>query len=581
MLNERKEAVRWSKTLITTLKETPAEAEIPSHQLMHRAGMTRKLSAGAYSYLPLGFRALQKAVAIVRQEMEAAGAIEILMPIIHPAELWEQSGRLRDYGPLLMQLRDRVGRQSVLGPTHEEVVTELVRAYIGSYRQLPITLYQIGPKFRDELRPRFGVLRSREFLMKDAYSFDVDLDGLNRSYEAMYQAYCRIFDRCGLEYVIVEAESGPIGGDVSHEFMVPSENGEDTIVQCSACSYAANTERAEVGGLSGRPAEIGAAEQWPKPKKVPTPGKTTIEQVSSLLGCRPDQMIKTLIYEADGKPVAVLIRGDHEANESKIRRYLGASELTMADPVTIEHVTGAPVGFAGPVGLGCRSIADQAVAGIRDGVTGANEADAHLVGVVPGRDFQLTELADLRVAVEGDPCPRCRQPLRLRRGIEVGHVFKLGTKYSEALGAYFIDTDKTRKPIVMGCYGIGINRILAAWIECNHDEHGIRWCKALAPYSVLLLPLNVNDPAVRETAEKLYAQLTARGLEVLFDDRDARAGFKFKDADLIGLPLRIAVGERAVKAGMVEIKRRDSDEVKKVPIGDAADAVVAELDAMD
>jgi prolyl-tRNA synthetase len=569
--------VRWTKTLIPTLKEVPAEAEIPSHQLMLRAGIIRKLSAGAYSYLPLGLRALHKAIAIVRQEMDAAGAIEILMPALQPVELWEASGRYKDYGPMLMHFEDRAGRRTALGPTHEEVVTDIVRNHISSHRQLPITLYQIQTKFRDEIRPRFGVLRSREFLMKDAYSFDVDVEGLSRSYEAMYRAYCRIFERCGLEYVVVEAESGPIGGDASHEFMVPSESGEDLLVQCSACSYAANTEKAEVGAPPSRAAASAAPAPLPPCKKVDTPGKTTIEQVSALLGCKPRQMIKTLIYQIDGRAVAVLIRGDHEANDLKVKRALGATSVELADPDTIRQVSGAPVGFAGPVGIACSMIADRAVGEMPKAVTGANEADAHLVGVVPGRDFALPPSADLRMAVAGDPCPRCGGAMKLRRGIEVGHVFKLGTKYSQALGAYFLDAKEERHPIVMGCYGIGVNRILAARIEAQHDADGIRWPVSIAPHTVVVLPLNIQNAAIHQAAERIYAELRAAGIDVLIDDRDARPGVKFKDADLIGFPLRVAIGERGIKDGAAEIKWRHEAEPKRLPIGETTAGVVAML----
>ncbi len=570
--------MRWSQTLIPTLKEDPAEAEIPSHKLMLRAGLIRKLSAGAYSYLPLGLRALHKASEIVRQEMNAAGAIEILMPVIQPVELWEESGRFKDYGPMLMHFEDRAGRRTALGPTHEEVVTDLVRNHISSYRQLPLTLYQIQTKFRDEIRPRFGVLRSREFLMKDAYSFDVDLEGLNKSYDAMYRAYCRIFDRCGLNYVVVEAESGPIGGDASHEFMVPSDSGEDLLVQCSKCNYAANTEKAEVGEARGGEREKGSGgDEEPKPcKKIPTPGKTTIEQVSELLRCKPHQMVKTLIFKADGKPVAALVRGDHDLNELKLKRVLSAVAIEMADPETIQQVTCAPVGFAGPVGIQCSVIADRAVGEMKKCVIGANEADAHLVGVVPGRDFAMPRLADLRMAVEGDLCPRCGAPMNLRRGIEVGHVFKLGTKYSKALGAYFLDEKEQRHHMIMGCYGIGVNRILAALIETNHDADGICWSKSLAPYSVLVLPLAIQNAELRDAAEKIYEGLKSRGIDVLIDDREARAGFKFKDADLIGIPLRVALGERGIKEGVVEIKWRHQAEPRRVPIAEAVPAVWAE-----
>ena len=561
--------MRWSKTFIPTLKEVPAEAEIPSHRLMIRAGLMRKLASGAYTYLPLGWRSLCKAAQIVREEMDAAGALEVHMPAIQPVDLWKQSGRYADYGEDLMQLKDRHGRHMALGPTHEEVITSLVRDHIRSYRQLPVTFYQIQTKFRDEIRPRFGVLRSREFLMKDAYSFDVDVDGLNRSYDLMYQAYCRIFDRCGLSYVVVEAESGPIGGDVSHEFMVPTESGEDVIVRCEACGYAANLERAEIGAGPGDP----PATDLHQRKVVDTPGATTIDQVSTMLGCSPAKMIKTLILVADDNPVAVLVRGDQDLNEVKLKRFLGATTLAMADPDTILRVTGAPVGFAGPVGLACRIVADQAIPRVVNGVTGANEADKHLTGVNVARDYQVADVGDLRYAVHGDPCPRCAGTLALSRGIEVGHVFKLGTKYSDALGALYQDADGKDHPMIMGCYGIGVNRILASRIEDHHDDKGIIWSNALTPYDVEVLPLNMGDADVVATAEKVYAALCEAGLDPLLDDRDARPGFKFNDADLIGLPHRVVVGDRTLKLGCVEIQTRADKASVKVPV----DQVVAKL----
>lgn len=565
--------MRWSQTFIPTLKEDPAEAQVPSHRLMVRAGLIRQLVAGAYTYLPLGFRALQKAIRIVREEMDRSGALEVLMPAIHPAELWQETGRFADYGDTLMKVRDRKGALLVLGPTHEEVITDLVRNHINSYRQLPVIFYQIQTKFRDEPRPRFGVLRTREFLMKDAYSFDVDVPHLNQSYEKMYQAYCRIFDRCGLKYVVVEAESGPIGGEASHEFMVLAETGEDALVECEQCRYAANLERAEIGDR-----EVAAAPLFAKElRKVHTPGRSTIEQVSGFLQCLPQQMIKTLIYLADGEPVAVLVRGDHEVNENKLRRTLGVSRVELADPETIERVTGAPVGFAGPIGLKVRLLADRAVLLVAGGVTGANEMDYHLVGVQPGRDFQPSLVADLRIAGDGDPCPRCSGVLRLRRGIEIGHVFKLGTKYSAKLGAQYLDEKGQAHPIIMGCYGIGINRILAALIETSHDENGIIWSVSLAPYQVLVLPLNVAQPEIQQTAERIYRQLSEQGIEVLLDDRDARAGFKFKDADLIGLPLRIVIGEKTLQRGEVEMKWRHQSESFTVPVEQAAHRAASEI----
>jgi len=547
----------WTKTFIPTLKESPEGAEIPSHVLMLRAGLINQVMAGAYTYLPLGMRSLRKAESIVRQEMDAAGAIELMMPSMSPIGLWEQTGRDEAFGDVLVRVELKRHNRKVtvvLGPTHEEIVTDLVAHHVSSYRQLPITLYQITPKFRNEERPRFGVLRTSEFLMKDAYSFDTSVDGLNRSYEAMYRAYCRIFDRCCLAYLPVEAESGPIGGDASHEFMVPAGNGEDKIVHCQMCGYAANLERAEIGSRQGSEAPTSLLPL----QLVATPGVSTIEQVSNFLHCRPQDLIKTLIYLADGQPVAVLLRGDHEANENKIRRAFRAKEIALADPRTIEEVTGAPVGFAGPIGLkkDIPLIADYDVQYVRNGVTGANKADAHYCGVNLGRDFQVSQFADLRCAVDNDPCPRCSGSLRLRPAIEVGHVFKLGTKYSEALNARFLDTDEQLKPIIMGCYGIGINRILAALIETTHDENGIIWPVALAPYEVVVIPVNVTDERSREVATSLHDELSKAGIDVILDDRDVRAGVKFKDADLIGFPLRIVVGERGLAQGNVEIKWR-------------------------
>ncbi|GIX02613.1 MAG: proline--tRNA ligase [Thermogutta sp.] len=565
----------WSKTFIPTLKETPEGAEIPSHVLMLRAGLINQVMAGAYTYLPLGLRALRKAEQIVREEMDAAGAVELLMPSLSPLSLWERTGRDKAFGDVLIRVElKRQNRKvnAVLGPTHEEIVTDLVAHHISSYRQLPITLYQISPKFRNEERPRFGVLRTSEFLMKDAYSFDTSLEGLNRSYEAMYRAYCRIFDRCCLAYIPVEAESGPIGGEASHEFMVPANNGEDKIVHCAACGYAANLERAEIGP---RRAEQPTTTEPAPLERVPTPGASSIDQVSRFLNCRPQDLIKTLIYLADGQPVAVLIRGDHEANENKIRRALGAKEIQLADPTTIERVTGAPVGFAGPVGLKEKVtiIADYDIQFMRNAVTGANEADTHLKGVNLGRDFHVERFADLRCAQDNDPCPRCSGILRLRPAIEVGHVFKLGTKYSEALSARFLDPSEQLKPIIMGCYGIGINRILAALIETTHDENGIIWPVALAPYEVVIVPVNVADEKSREAAFQLYDAFRKENIEVILDDRDVRAGVKFKDADLIGFPMRVVVGERGLAQGNVEVKWRWEKTAQLVPL----DKVVGEV----
>ncbi len=478
--------MRWSKALIPTLKETPADAVAPSHVLLLRAGMIRQLGAGAYTYLPLGLRVLNKAIRVIREEMDSAGAQELLMPALQPVELWKESGRYSTFGDLLMQLTVGGNQTMALGPTHEEVITDIVRALVRSYRQLPVTLYQIQTKFRDEPRPRFGILRTREFLMKDAYSFDADVEQLNTSYDAMYEAYCRIFDRCGIPYVIVEAESGPIGGDSSHEFMVPSSTGEDTIIQCLNCGYAANRERAEIGQLPPPPPADASA---PPYQRVETPNKRTIDDVCSFLKVPTETSAKLLVFLADDKPVAVLIRGDHEANEAKVRRAFGASSLVPADAAAVEKATGAPLGFLGPVAIKIPLAVDSLVAAMPTVVVGANAVDVHLTGVVPGRDFSLDRVLDLRNASEGDPCPRCNQAMVVKQGIEIGHVFKLGTKYSKAMGATFLDEKGAEIPVIMGCYGIGVNRIVAAAVEAGHDENGIIWPLPLAPYEVLILSL--------------------------------------------------------------------------------------------
>ncbi len=483
--------MRWSKALIPTLKETPADAVAPSHQLLLRAGMVRQLGAGAYTYLPLGHRVLAKVIRVIREEMDAAGALELLMPALQPVELWKESGRFETFGDLLMQLRTSSDQHFALGPTHEEVITDVVRDLVRSYKQLPLTLYQIQTKFRDEPRPRFGILRTREFLMKDAYSFDADVAQLNASYDAMYEAYCRIFDRCGIPYAIVEAESGPIGGDSSHEFMVPSTTGEDTILQCPACDYAANKERAEVG-----PGEPPAAVDPAAPpySAVETPNRRTIHEVCDFLKVTEDASAKLLVFLADGRPVAALIRGDHEANEAKVRRAFGASALAPADPATVEKAAGAPIGFLGPVGIKIPLAVDRSVARMKAVVVGGNAVDVHLTGVVPGRDFALDRVLDLRDATAGDPCPRCGKSMVENQGIEVGHVFKLGTKYSKAMGAHFLDDKGHEIPVIMGCYGIGVNRIVAAAVEAGHDANGIIWPMPLAPYHAIVTTLQMQQP---------------------------------------------------------------------------------------
>lgn len=559
--------MKWTQTLIPTLREDPAEAEITSHKLMIRAGIIRKLLSGAYSYLPLGTRVLNNVVNIIREEMDKAGAIEVYLPALQPIELLEESGRIDVFGQDLIKFTDRHGRVIALGPTHEEVITCLVRNEVSSYRQLPITLYQIQMKFRDEVRPRFGVLRSKEFLMKDAYSFEVDEEGLNKSYKIMYDTYCRIFDRCGLNYIPVEADTGAMGGDVSHEFMVPSEVGEDLLARCNGCDYSVNRERAEPAPL---PAEENGLQAM---SSVSTPDVTTIEQVSKFLKLKPNKLVKTLIYKVGGEPVAVLVRGDHEVNESRLAKVLKKDDISLADEETIVDITGAPMGFAGPVGLDIKIIADQAVSVLRNCVTGANKADTHLMNVNPGRDFKLSGVENLRYVEKGDRCPRCGSELTISHGIEVGHVFKLGTKYSKALDAKFLDSSGVQRPILMGCYGIGVNRIIAALIECSNDKDGIIWPHELAPYKALVLPLNVKDEQCLSAALKLHDDLEAAGVETLLDDRDQRPGAKFKDADLIGIPYKIVLGKRFQETGEVELQPRAGGDASFVPL----DGTVAEM----
>jgi prolyl-tRNA synthetase len=561
--------------LIPTVKEEPGDAETASHKLMIRAGLMRKVASGTYIYLPLGWRSLLKVIAIVREEMDRAGAQEILVPCLQPIELWQQTGRDIDYGPTIFRLEDRHGRKNVLGPTAEEVVTYLAANEIKSYKQLPINLYQISQKFRDEFRPRFGVIRSREFIMKDAYSFDADPESLHKSYMAMYNAYCKIFKRCGLQYVIVEAESGEMGGSGSHQFTVPCESGEDTIVYTEDGSYAANLERAAVDPL---PVILSKAKNLPAPDLVHTPNVGSIEAVCNFLKTKPREMVKTLIYSSEGKTVAVLVRGDHDVNEEKLRLAVGGKHIELADEATIEKVTGAKVGFAGPVGLkvAIPFVIDYAVAAMAVGVAGANKTDYHIKNVVPGRDFLLEGdniiVTDIRYATDGDTYNG--QKLLFKKGIEVGQVFKLGTKYSEKLGAKFLDENGTEKPCLMGCYGIGINRILASAIELGNDKNGILWPISIAPFEVLVTCVNQEDPQVADVAEKIYQQLLDKGIDVLLDDRLERGGVKFKDADLIGIPVRVTIGKKSVAEGNVEIKLRSELKGQKVIIEIATGKVI-------
>lgn len=560
--------MRWSQQLLPTLRETPLEAEIPSHQLALRAGLIRRLGAGLYIFLPVGLRALRKIERIIREEMDRAGAIEVLMPALQPAEIWERTGRLESLKDVMFHVGDRQERGLVLGPTHEEVITDLVAREINSWRQLPRTFYQIQTKFRDEIRPRFGLMRAKEFIMKDAYSFDADADGADASYRAMYEAYERIFRRCGVRAKAVEADTGAMGGKSSHEFMVLADSGEDGIVECGSCSYAANRERAE--------ARAGEAAVWPEDgaplETVPTPNARTIEEVSKFLGVPPGRLIKTLIYVADGRPVAALVPGDRELNEIKLRNALGARALQLADDATIERVTGAPVGFAGPRGLQIPIWADHRLKGCRGAVTGANQADTHAIHFDLARDAGApVAFADLSFAREGDGCPRCPDGvLREKRGIEVGHVFRLGTKYSEALQAEYLDEAGQRKTILMGCYGIGVTRTLQAVIEQHYDANGIVWPVTVAPYAVEVVAINMQSPACVAAAEAAVAALEAAGLDVLYDDRDARPGVKFNDADLLGLPYRVSAGDRSLSRGVLEIKRRADGRVFEAPPAELA-----------
>ncbi len=581
--------IRYSKYLMPTTKETPSDAEVVSHRLMLRAGLLRKVASGIYNYMPAGLRVLRKVERILREEMDGAGALEVLMPAVVPSELWKESGRWDAYGKELLRFKDRADREFCLGPTHEEVVTDLVRREVRSYRQLPLTLYQIQDKFRDEIRPRFGLMRGREFFMKDAYSFDADEEGAAESYKRMYDAYCRIFRRMGLDFRAVEADTGTIGGSSSHEFMVIADSGEDAIVSCSSCSYGANVEKAEClpcsaaipAATKGEPSkaptppmESGGAKEGGF-RKVPTPGKRTIEEVSAFLGIDPAMLIKTLLFETSVGDVAVLVSGAHEVNEIKVKNHLGADFVRLAGEERVREMTGAPSGFVGPVGLSVRTIADSSVRSIASGATGANERDFHLVDVLPGRDFVPEAYADLRVVREGDPCPRCGGALRFSRGIEVGHVFRLGTKYSEAMRAVYLDEGGKERVTVMGCYGIGVGRTAAAAIEQNHDDDGIVWPISIAPFEVAVIPVNVKQAEVLAAAERVAADLDARGVEVFFDDREERPGIKFKDADLSGIPVRITLGEKNVAAGFGEIRDRKTGETLRIPLPELADEAFA------
>jgi len=566
--------MRWSQYYLFTTREVPNDAEVISHQLMVRTGMIKKVAAGIYSYLPFGWRSLAKLMAIVRRELDATGALEVQLPAIQPAELWQESGRWQRYGKELLRIKDRHERDFIFGPTHEEVITDIVRRDLKSYRQLPVNLYQIQTKFRDEIRPRFGLMRGREFLMKDAYSFHTVPESLDVTYQAMHDAYCRIFEACHLDYTPVEADTGTIGGSASHEFMVVADTGESAVVRCPKCGYGANTEKAETRGIAD--AGTQTFEQQPL-QEVATPSKKSIEEVARFLKVSPKRIVKTLIYETEKGLAAVLVRGDREINETKLLNHLDVLHLDLASEEKVRAATQAPVGFAGPVGLqGIRIVADETVRHLVNFVCGANKEDAHYTNANWGRDVDLAEFADLLLVSGGDPCPRCDGTLELFRGIEVGHIFKLGTKYSEAMACNFTDEAGADRPMIMGCYGLGIGRTVAAAIEQNHDKDGIIWPRPLAPFEVLLAGLNPDDEEVKKVAEQLYGQLREKGVEVLYDDRDERPGVKFKDADLIGIPVRLVVGAKSLADGKVEVSLRRDREKHLVTVAEAV-AKVLEL----
>lgn len=548
--------MRMSQLFYYPQKEMPKDVEAISHMLMLKSCMIERVASGIYNFLPLGFRVLKKIEDIIRREMLAIGAQEVLLPALHPSELWKMTGRWDEYGEELFKLTDRHDRMMCLGPTHEEIITALVKAKINSYRQLPFMLFQIQTKFRDEPRPRFGIIRSREFIMKDLYSFHADEESLNEGYYKVYQAYKNIFDAIGLDYKIVEAESGPIGGDVSHEFVIIAESGEDEIVYCSSCTYSATTEKAEY-----RPVLIEDSEDLLPIEKVYTPGLKSVEEVSNYLNVPPSKLIKTIMIRADSRNIALLVRGDSEVNLKKVEEVLGVKNVSLIE----DDETSAPLGFVGPVGLEeIEIIADPEIKGIKNGVVGANEKDYHFKNVNIGRDFEPTRFLPIRKVKEGDLCPRCGSKLIISKGIEAGHIFKLGTRYSEPMGAVFQTATGQLKPIIMGCYGIGVSRLVAASIEQNNDNNGIIWPRNIAPYEIYILPTDWTNEVIRNFAEDLYDRLAKRGYEVLLDDRDERAGVKFMDADLLGIPVRITIGNKFIKSDIVELKNRKRPDILEV-----------------
>lgn len=563
--------MRLSRYYIPTLKEDPADAEVVSHKLLMRAGMIRKLTSGIYNYLPLGLRAINKVARIVREEMDRAGAMEVSMPMVQPADLWQETGRWDYYGKELLRLKDRHGRDYCLGPTHEEVITDLVRGEIKSYKQLPVNLYQVQTKFRDEIRPRFGLMRGREFIMKDAYSFDRDEAGAETSYWAMFEAYKAAFSRIGLRFKPVQADSGAIGGDFSHEFMVLADTGEDTIASCKSCQFGANLEKAKVAVGQG---ECLCDAPCPPVEQVDTPGQHTVDEVCAFLGITADRLIKTLLFVVDGNPVAALVRGDREVNDVKLRNIVGGNEIELADEALVRKLTGAPVGFAGPAGLagGVPVYADAELCLATDWVAGANAADTHVRHLSLGRDCKIEKFADLRVIEPTDPCPECGSEIEFTKGIEVGHVFKLGLKYSKKMEATFLDENGKTQYMVMGCYGIGVSRIVASAIEQNNDEAGCCFPPAIAPFEAVLISLGGKDEAVDAKAAELYEELRILGVDACYDDRKERPGVKFAEADLIGYPMQLVLGGKGLANGIVEAKDRKTGEKTELPINGFAEA---------
>ena len=566
--------MRMSKLLMPTLREVPAEAEIASHQLMLRAGLIRKLAAGVYSYLPLGLRSLKKVEQIVREEMDKAGAQELLMSALLPAEAYQASGRWEVFGPSMFKLKDRNDRDFCLGPTHEELFTQTVIDNVRSYKEYPMTLYQIQTKYRDEGRPRFGLIRGREFIMKDAYSFDLDEKGLDESYKKMYDAYNRIFKRLGLDFTIVDADSGAMGGSGSQEFMVKSPVGEDGIAYCDECGYAANYEKCEC-----IPQPVEQPEGEAALEKIETPNAHTIEELVNSLGMAAYNFAKTIIYKADDKYIAAMVRGDRDVNEVKLKNLVGCTDdLELAEPAVVRDITHAQVGFAGPIGLDIPVYADKEVAMMKNFIVGANETDMHYKNVNIGRDFNPDTVADIRVVVTGDKCPKCGGAIKSEQGIEVGHIFKLGTKYSDALGLKYLDESGKQKTVIMGCYGIGVTRCLAAAVEQLHDDNGIIWPVSIAPYHAIVVPANYKSEEQMAEAERIYAALNDAGIETLLDDRSERAGVKFKDADLIGIPVRIVVGKK-IGDGIVEYKERTMEKAEEIAADDAVEKVISFIKA--